>query len=184
MSASAVTTEDLDVVVVAYRSRDRIERCVARAAQLPFDGSIVVVDHGDDDAALVAARAGANVIVDPTNPGFGAGQNRGVAATTAPYVLLLNPDAELHPEGVVAGLRWLAGHGDVAAVQGVIVNEATGRPERSQGRELGPWHLLARAVGAKHLLRSRLLRSCLRRSALVGDHVDRVPDGPIDVETL
>jgi GT2 family glycosyltransferase len=184
MSVAAVPDAELDVVVVAYRSGDRIEQCVTRAAQIPFRGRIVVVDHGDDGAALVAARAGADVFVDPSNPGFGAGQNRGVAATTAPFLLLLNPDADLDPDGVVVGVDWLVRHPEVAAAQGVIVNERSGEPERSQGRELGPWHLLARALGAKRLLRSRVVRAALRRTALVGDHIYRVPTAPIPVEAL
>jgi GT2 family glycosyltransferase len=184
MNVVAVPDAQLDVVVVAYQSSDRIARCVARAAQVPFGGRIVVVDHGSDGAGFVAARAGADVLVDPSNPGFGAGQNRGVAATSAPYLLLLNPDADLDPEGVIRGTEWLARHPKVAAAQGVIVNERSGDPERSQGRELGPWHLLARALRAKRLLRSRLVRALLRRTALVGDHIVRVPTEPTAVETL
>ena len=87
-------TGRFDVVVVAYASRDTIEHCIERVAALPGVGNLVVVDHGTDGTADIAEVLGAQVYRDPGNPGFGAGQNRGVAATIAPYVLLLNPDTE------------------------------------------------------------------------------------------
>src|SRR5206468_1727798 len=118
------------------------------------------------------------------NPGFGAGQNHGVTLTSAPYVLLCNPDAEVVADAVVAGADLLATHPDVAAVQGVIVNRATGQPERSAGVELGPLHLLGRAVGAKRLLRFRAGRALARRVPGLGDHARRVPAGPVEVESL
>ena len=43
--------------------------------------TVVVVDHGDGASAARAAAAGAVAIHDPSNPGFGTGQNRGIAFT-------------------------------------------------------------------------------------------------------
>ena len=143
---------EFDVVIVAYRSRPFIESCVMKARTLAGVGDVVVVDHGDDSAGDIAHAVGARIVRDPTNPGFGTGQNRGVAVTNAPYVLLLNPDADPDPVGVAAACRGLDASPRVAAVQGVIVNRATRVPERSQGRELGPVHLLGRAIGARRLL--------------------------------
>lgn len=172
----------VDTVVVAYHSEDVIERTVALGGSL--GGQVVVVDHGDGESAGRAAAAGATTLVDTANPGFGAGQNRGVRETSTPFVLLCNPDAEIVPEAVLGGVRLLQSRPDVAAVQGVIVNRATGRPERSAGIELGPVHLLARATGARRLLGLRVVRRLASRSQVLRDHVDRVPRAPVDVETL
>ena len=174
----------LDVVVVAYGSRDVIEECVEEARALPGTGRVVVVDHGDDGTHARAAAAGAEVIRAPDNPGFGAGQNRGVRATTAPVVLLLNPDAVPDAHGIREGLATLAGEPGVGAVQGVIVNRVTGQAERSQGRELGPVHLLGRAFGARRLLGWPAVRFVARRVGVVHDHVDRIPSGPRRVDSL
>lgn len=173
----------VDVVIVAYRSRDVIEDCLHAALAIPRLGVIVVVDHGQDGVAAVARQLGATVLEDPSNPGFAAGQNRGVAMTQAPFVLLLNPDAVIRPAGVQVGAEFLELAEDVAAVQGVIVT-SRGGAERSQGAELGPVHLLGRAVGARRLLRMGLARHVARRVRAVADHVDRVPDEPRDVEAL
>jgi GT2 family glycosyltransferase len=177
-------TARFDVVVVAYRSVDTIGDVVTRARSLPGVGEVVVVDHGSDDSASVAAAHGARALADPTNPGFGAGQNRGVAMTSAPYVLLLNPDAEPDPLGITTGVAALDAHERVAVVQGVISNRLTGTPERSQGRELRPVHLVGRASSAGRLLGSQLVRDIGRRIGAVSDHVERVPNGPSSVESL
>jgi len=177
-------TADLDVVIVAYASRDAIEDCIDRVGALCNVGDLVVVDHGTDGTGDLAETLGARVLCDPGNPGFGAGQNRGVAATSAPYVLLLNPDAAPEPEGIAAGLTLLEADPRVGAVQGVITNRSTGAPERSSGRELGPVHLLGRALGARRLLSYAPVRAVARRFGAVADHVERVPNAPIEVDAL
>ena len=70
----------VDVVIVAFQSRDRLDGLVRALCDAPTIGRVVVVDHGSDGSAEVAAGAGAFVIRNPSNPGFG-GQNHGLAAT-------------------------------------------------------------------------------------------------------
>jgi N-acetylglucosaminyl-diphospho-decaprenol L-rhamnosyltransferase len=177
-------TADFDVVIVAYRSRHTISSCVDDAHRLAGVGEVVVVDHGRDGAGALARAAGARVLDDPSNPGFGAGQNHGVATTSAPFALLLNPDAAPDDAGTQAGLRALRENEVVGAVQGTITNRTTGFPERSHGRELGPLHLFGRAVGARHLLGLAPVRAAARRCTGLADHVDRVPHAPERVATL
>jgi N-acetylglucosaminyl-diphospho-decaprenol L-rhamnosyltransferase len=87
----------LDVVVVNHESAVPLERCLET---LRADGAarIVVVDNAStDDSAKVAARFGAEWLPTGSNLGFGRAVNRGVAATSSPFVLVLNPDAEVQP---------------------------------------------------------------------------------------
>src|SRR5665213_3104229 len=65
---------------------------------------ILVVDNASEDETRekVACR-GVRLIANPSNAGFAAAVNQGVRATTAPLLLLLNPDAYL-----VSGLDALA----------------------------------------------------------------------------
>jgi GT2 family glycosyltransferase len=177
-------TGRLDIVVVTYGSRPGIASCVDAARRLDGVGEVVVVDHGRDGSGELARAAGARVLTDPSNPGFGAGQNRGVRTTRAPLVLLANPDAVLDRGGVAAGLALLERDPAVGAVQGVIVDEASRAPQRSQGRELGPLHLLGRALGARRLLRVGAVRRVARLVRPLADHVDRVPAAATPVEAL
>ncbi len=183
----AVTGEPVplvDAVVVTYASRDDVGRCLASLRAVRGMGTVVVVDHGDDGSDEVASSMGAVVVRDPSNPGFGAGHNRGVALTGAAYVLLMTPDAVLVPGAVEEGMALLDAQPRVAACQGVIIDEATGLPERSQGILLGPVHLWGRALRLRNLLRWRPVRSLARRLPGVADHVERVPDGPADTAAL
>jgi GT2 family glycosyltransferase len=175
-------TACIDTVIVAYNSEDVIEDSVRVAGAL--GGITVVVDHGDGESAELAATAGATVIWDPSNPGFGTGQNRGIEATTSQFVLLCNPDAAIDPDAVRAGVGFLESKPCVAAVQGVIVNRATGKAERSHGVALRPIHLVGRSLGARRMLNVRAVRHLARRSSTLRDHADRVPSTPVEVESL
>jgi len=174
----------VSAVIVAYNSRDEIPRCLHALAPIVDLCGVVVVDHGCDGAAEVAETLGTVVVRDPSNPGFGAGQNHGVAETSSEYVLLLNPDAVVNCSGVNEGVLLLDDAPDVAAVQGVVHNRTSGRPERSQGVEIAPVHLLGRSLGASRFLTIGLVRRLARTVPGVADHVDRIPDAPTEVEAL
>ena len=96
----------IEAVVVAYESADVLPACLAalRREGVP----VVVVDNASrDDTAAVAERAGARVVRMARNEGYGRGNNAGIAASDAEYVLIANPDLVLD-EGAVAALRAAA----------------------------------------------------------------------------
>jgi len=174
----------VDAVVVAYRSAELLPDCLASLRAEPSIGTITVVDHGDDKSDRLARDLGADLVIsDPSNPGFGAGQNLGVGAGELPYILLCNPDARILPGVIQQGLEVLSGEEHVAAVQGVIADPDSGAIDRSAGDEIGPRHLWSRALGLKPLTRFSMARR-LARLAGMGDAIDRVPDTTKDVETL
>lgn len=90
------------VVIVSWNSAGYLPRCLASLARLERPPrEIVVVDSGSSDgSADTARRAGREVRVEACgdNVGYCAGNNRGIRATTSPYVLALNPDTELEPD--------------------------------------------------------------------------------------
>jgi GT2 family glycosyltransferase len=83
------------IVVVTFNSSAEIGGCLAALKGL-CDVEVLVVDNasGDSTCAEVAAH-GVRLIANPGNAGFAAAVNQGVRATTAPLILLLNPDAHL-----------------------------------------------------------------------------------------
>ena len=65
-------------------------------AHLPEAPQLVVVDSGSSDGGSGLARErGAEVVVLPGNPGFGAASNAGVARARHDVTVLVNPDCEL-----------------------------------------------------------------------------------------
>jgi GT2 family glycosyltransferase len=95
------------IVIVTYNSAPEIGSCLDALVHLEAI-HVVVVDNASSDATVSEVRRrGVPLIANPDNKGFAAAVNQGVRATSAPFVLLLNPDAELQrgTESVEALLR-------------------------------------------------------------------------------
>ena len=105
---------------------------------------IVIVDNASTDgsAAMVKSRwPEINVIAQPINKGFAAGNNVGIRATDGTLILLLNNDTVV-PEGAIDQLvQRLLAHPD-AAVAGPRLTDANGRAELSFGRMISPFNEL------------------------------------------
>jgi N-acetylglucosaminyl-diphospho-decaprenol L-rhamnosyltransferase len=84
---------DLDAVVVTYNALPHVERSLESLSGL----ETVVIDHGSADGTLelVRRRFRQVRVVEQENRGLAAGWNRGLAETSAPFVLVLNSDAWL-----------------------------------------------------------------------------------------
>jgi N-acetylglucosaminyl-diphospho-decaprenol L-rhamnosyltransferase len=98
---------DLAVVLVSFNSAAWLQRSIAaierHAGGLALD--IFVVDNGSRDRTreLVASRFPQVRLILADNDGFAAGNNRGIEASRARYVLLVNPDVEI-VEGSLSAL--------------------------------------------------------------------------------
>ena len=93
---------ELAVVIVSYNSELDLDDCLDSVAAIEdLVVEVAVVDNFSTDDSVAVARkresATVQVLVNEENVGFGRAVNQGVAATTAPLVLLLNPDATLTP---------------------------------------------------------------------------------------
>lgn len=113
-----MSSSDVAAVVVSYNVADLLVRCVE---SLRADGidRIVVVDNASADASVEAIRRadpGVEVVALSENVGYGAGANRGVARTTEPNVLVLNPDVEVAPGSTKVLLGALAADDGLALV--------------------------------------------------------------------
>jgi N-acetylglucosaminyl-diphospho-decaprenol L-rhamnosyltransferase len=90
----------VDVVVVSYNSADEL-RGTVEALTHETDVNVIVVDNAstDDSLATIADLPVTSIALEH-NRGFAHGCNAGYRAGTAPYVLLLNPDAEMLPRSL------------------------------------------------------------------------------------
>lgn len=122
---------NVDVVTVAYNSRDSLRAAVEPLAGLE-DIAVYVVDNASptEDLAVVS-DLGVHDVRLPVNRGFAAGCNAGWRAGSADYVLLLNPDARLEPEAV-RRLADVLGADPVVAAAAPRIVDAAGGLEHSQ----------------------------------------------------
>jgi GT2 family glycosyltransferase len=83
------------IVVVTYQSSTFVGACLDSILPIP-DAEIIVVDNASADSTRVRVEEkDVRLIVNSENRGFAAAVNQGVKATSAPLILLLNPDARL-----------------------------------------------------------------------------------------
>jgi GT2 family glycosyltransferase len=112
-----------DVVVVSYRSRDRLRECVQTLAMSPGVHVIVVDNASDDESLNVVRDLPVTAVQLDANGGFAHGCNAGIRHGTAPYVLLLNPDTQLDPSALDVLARVLDADPRVGAVAPRILGD-------------------------------------------------------------
>ncbi len=93
------------VIVVTHAHAESLPACLDAAVDLePPPTEIVVIDNASTDgsAEIAQAREGAGfrLIREISNTGFAAAVNHGLAETSSPWVLLLNPDCAPTPSFV------------------------------------------------------------------------------------
>ncbi|MEO1064756.1 MAG: glycosyltransferase family 2 protein [Actinomycetota bacterium] len=106
---------DVSVLVVTYNSAAFIEDCIASvpAAAGPRSTEIVVLDNASSDDSAAAARRRLpteQVVVETVNHGFARGVNLAADRAVGRYLLLLNPDARLHPGAIDELVSYADGH--------------------------------------------------------------------------
>jgi len=103
---------DVSVVIVSYNTRDLTVECVRsiRERDRGCDIEIIVVDNDSHDGTVEALHEtfGGDIVViaSKENLGFAAGNNRGLEAARGRWLLLLNPDAEIHEGTITETLRY------------------------------------------------------------------------------
>ncbi len=105
----------VSVVIVNWNSRDAVLGCLRALAEHSPDGGceVVVVDNGSVDGSVEAIRRSfpsVRVIANSQNRGLPAANNQGIAATSAPFVLIANPDTIVQPGAVDAMVDVLNRH--------------------------------------------------------------------------
>ena len=110
----------IDVIVVCWNDRERIATALDSVFALgevqaaPSFANVVVSDNGSTDGSreYIAERYGERVriVANGENLGFGVACNRAFATTSAQYVFLLNPDAELKEGALREIVRFLDEH--------------------------------------------------------------------------
>jgi N-acetylglucosaminyl-diphospho-decaprenol L-rhamnosyltransferase len=128
---------DLSVVVVNYNAGRYLGPCLESVASSSggIRLEVVVVDNGsrDDSTRAAESRSDVRLIENRANLGFAAAANVGIRATDGPYVLLLNPDAEV-VAGTLAALVRVAEEQPAVGAIGPLVRNPDGTIQPSARR--------------------------------------------------
>ena len=121
---------ELAVVIVNYNTGEYLERCLAslEAHRGDIRTDVLVIDNASRDASHKAAVTGhpsVRLIENPENVYLSPAWNQGIRETTAPYVLLLNPDTEWW-KGTLAGCVDVARRHPRAGIVGPLVRNSDG----------------------------------------------------------
>jgi len=131
--------ESITAIVVSYDSAEVLPACLDALAGEGVPA--LVVDNASSDGSGEIARArGAVVIANLRNEGYGRANNQGVAASTTPYVLIVNPDLELRRGAAAALLAAAELYPDAGMLAPRIV-EPSGRVFLQPRSLLSPAHL-------------------------------------------
>jgi GT2 family glycosyltransferase len=115
---NAVSNPILDVVIVAYRSRELVRRCLASLRAYPAEGGMTVrvIDNASGDGTVEMVRRcfpETHLVPAQRNLGFSAASNIGIRQGGAPFVLCLNPDTRITEGALDDLLELMAANPDI-----------------------------------------------------------------------
>jgi GT2 family glycosyltransferase len=121
-----LSPESVDIVIVNYRSYSELERCLASLeSSRRHLRHVAVIDHESnlsEAARLAAMFPWAQIVERATNEGFATGVNLGAAQSTAPFILLLNPDCVARDDTIDRLLQYARARPDAGVVGPRILN--------------------------------------------------------------
>ena len=180
-----MSVPEIAAILVNYNAGGELARALRSIADEMAGRAweAVVIDNAstDDSAASVESFAPmARLVRNTTNVGFARGVNQGLAASTAPLVLIMNPDCRLMA-GAVAALRTvLEAHPDCA-----IVGPRTLNPDGSvQGSARGDPNMLTGLFGRTTMLRRLVSFLPVARRNVVADEAIRSGERSVAVDWL
>jgi GT2 family glycosyltransferase len=106
-----MTTIELSVVIVSYNTRELLRDCLQSLLRQPFPCEIIVVDNASADGSAAMIRESfpqVRLLAQDRNTWYCGGNNIGIAAASAPYVLLLNPDTVVEGDALAVMHQFLA----------------------------------------------------------------------------
>jgi hypothetical protein len=118
----------LDVVIVSYRCRELLRRCLdaLRAHPPDYPMKVVVVDNASADGTVEMVGAEypeVDLVGSPANLGFAAATNLGATRGSAPFLLALNPDTAVTDGALDTVLATIGSCPEVAVVGARLLRE-------------------------------------------------------------
>lgn len=142
---------DVSIILVSYNTAESLSACLARIREATANlrHEVIVVDNAsrDHSAALVRSRhPDCRLIENAENHGFGRACNQALQWASGRYVLLINPDAFVEPDGISKTVAFLDANPD-CGVLGVKLVGPDGRLQPSARYFPTPWNTFLQRTG-------------------------------------
>lgn len=173
----------VSAIIINHNAGSLLVKCVSAA--LNQARQIIVVDNASTDSSLqileaqLASKNNLFLIRLDNNIGFAAGCNVGLAVSTQPYILFLNPDCILDSGSLRRMIQAMESNPQIGMVGGYLINpDGT---EQGGGRRAipTPWRAFVRAFGLYRLAK-------FWPQLFFDFHLDKqpLPQAPIEVEAI
>jgi N-acetylglucosaminyl-diphospho-decaprenol L-rhamnosyltransferase len=121
---------DVSVIVVSYNTRELLAQCLRSIPEAAENSSyeVIVLDNASHDGSADCVAADfpdVRILRSEVNLGFAAGCNRAATSAKGSFLVLLNPDATLHPRALDALVHAGRADGDLA-LRGARIVDAEG----------------------------------------------------------
>jgi N-acetylglucosaminyl-diphospho-decaprenol L-rhamnosyltransferase len=155
------TTElpvELTIIVVTWNTRELTLRCLKTL----FDNTpnlrmrvIVADNHSEDGSADVIAQRFPQVdlIKNPGDFGFARANNEAIKLVDSEWILLLNPDTEVHPNAINNLLAFSKQHPEAGVTGGRTVFPDGSLNPASAWNKMTPWSLFCFLTGLSRLFK-------------------------------
>lgn len=124
-----------DIITINYNAGAYLTRCVKSVYASDVNVNLIIVDNDSDDDSIAqintidAGGHALEIVLNSDNKGFATAVNIGAANATSDYIMLLNPDCEIHPH-TVRKLIDEASQIDDLGVMGALVFNEDGTEQR------------------------------------------------------
>jgi glycosyltransferase involved in cell wall biosynthesis len=128
------TSRAFSIVIPAFNEETGLRAIVPSLVEL---ANVIVVDDGSTDGTRqVAAEAGARVLRQPYNQGYGASIKRGIREATGEIVVIMDADGQHNPDDIA---RLLERIGEYDMVVGARTAQSHTEPLRHVGKRILVW---------------------------------------------
>lgn len=128
----------LSVIIVNWNTRDHLALCLEslRAGAPPYNFEVIVVDNCSADGSVEFVRRewpSVVLIANDRNKGFAGGVNDGLRTAKGTYLVVMNPDIQVHPRCLERLVEFAGAHPEAGAVMPAMYG-ADGRRQRDYVR--------------------------------------------------
>ncbi len=123
----------LSIIIVSYNTSKLLDDCLESITRHEPDAEVIVVDNGsDDDSVEMVRRSHPTVrLIDAgENLGFANANNRGIAASTGDFVILLNSDTVLEDDSLSRCVSRMNADRTLGALSPSLI-DMQGKPQRA-----------------------------------------------------